>query len=266
MPKLQEFHFIAQRQADMAEVIAFAPGGYRYIKGVFQYSAGVAAEPGYEIERVRMPHPRPLAEGFAAAAAWIKAAGRPLTSFCACELRSPAPFSETGFTDFNRQYVTTLQQWGIYKDDINPVARTNVCPVYAPPSVPSMHAFSFTVPAALARRKTFIIAGGGEAKEGRPNYRDTIVRLGDTSPEGMRDKVRYVASEMEARLAALGFCWADAISVQAYTMHDLGPLLGEELVRRCGTDAIDWNFCRPPIVNLEYEMDVRGAAREAVLQ
>ena len=37
----------------MAEVISFAAGGYRYVKGVFQYSAGVAAEPGFEIERVR---------------------------------------------------------------------------------------------------------------------------------------------------------------------------------------------------------------------
>ena len=29
----------------------FQAGGYRYIKAVFQYSGGVAAEPGYEIER-----------------------------------------------------------------------------------------------------------------------------------------------------------------------------------------------------------------------
>jgi len=249
----------------MAEVIAFNPGGYRYIKGVFQYSAGVAAQPGYEIERVRLARPLPLAAGFAAAEAYMKAAGRPTTAFCACELRSPAPFSETGFQDFNKQYVTTLENWGLYKDGINPVARTNVCPAYAPPAAPAMHAFSVTVPAKPGARASFIIAGGGEAQEGRANYRDTVVRLGDTSLNGMRDKLRYVVAEMEQRLAALGFNWADAVSVQAYTVHDIGAIMGEELIRRCGTDGIAWHFCRPPIVNLEYEMDVRGAAREIVI-
>ena len=38
----------------------FEPGGYRYIKAVFQYSGGVAAQPGYEIERVRFMKPLPL--------------------------------------------------------------------------------------------------------------------------------------------------------------------------------------------------------------
>ena len=31
----------------------FAAGNYRYIPAVFQYSAGAAASPGYEVERVR---------------------------------------------------------------------------------------------------------------------------------------------------------------------------------------------------------------------
>src|SRR5690349_11505120 len=46
--------------------------------GVFQYSSGAAADPGYEIERVRFDAVLPLAEGFAAAADYIRAAGRPL--------------------------------------------------------------------------------------------------------------------------------------------------------------------------------------------
>ena len=44
----------------------FAAGGYRYIPAVFQYSGGVAAEPGFAIVRVRFRDPVPLAEGFAA--------------------------------------------------------------------------------------------------------------------------------------------------------------------------------------------------------
>ena len=43
----------------------FAAGGYRYIPAVFQYSGGVAAEPGFEIVRVRFQRPVPLATGFA---------------------------------------------------------------------------------------------------------------------------------------------------------------------------------------------------------
>lgn len=245
----------------MADAEVFGDGGYRYVKGVFQYSAGVAAESGFEIHRVRLHQPVPLAEGFTAAALYLRDIGRPLTAFCACELRSPAPFSEGGFEEFNRQYVATLEAWGLYRDGINPVARTNVCPLYNAPAAPLMSAFSVAA-RSNTTRGSFIIAGGGEAREGGATYRESIVRLGDTSTEGMREKIRYVASEMERRLSVLGFGWRDAVSVQAYTVHDIGTLLGEELIRRCSTDMIAWHLCRPPIVNLEFEMDVRGAARE----
>jgi len=42
----------------------FAAGNYRFIPAVFQYSGGVAAGSGFEIERVRFEKPVPLAEGF----------------------------------------------------------------------------------------------------------------------------------------------------------------------------------------------------------
>lgn len=249
----------------MTEVPVFAAGGYRYIKAVFQYSGGVAAEPGYEIERVRYLRPLPLAEGLAAAEAHLKSIGRPAAAFAACELRSPAPFTEQGFLEFNRLYVGTLERWGIYKDGVNPVARTNVCPEHHKPASPSLYAFSYTVPA-RGNQGTFIVAGGGEAKEGNKTYRETIVSLGDTSPAGMRAKLRYVVAEMQARLAALGFTWADAVSTQAYTVHDIGALVGPELAARgAAQGGLAWHYCRPPIVDLEFEMDVRGAAREVTL-
>ena len=133
----------------MAEVPVFEAGGYRYIKAVFQYSGGVAAEPGYEIERARFAKPLPLADAFAAVEAHLKALGRPTTAFAACELRSPEPFTDQGFYDFNKAYVITLERWGIYKggdNPVNPVARTNVCPMYDKPAEPVMYAFSYTVP------------------------------------------------------------------------------------------------------------------------
>ena len=60
--------------------VTFAPGQYRYMPAVFQYSGGVVAEPGFEIERVRFHRPVPLAEGFERIAAHLTEAGRPLTA------------------------------------------------------------------------------------------------------------------------------------------------------------------------------------------
>lgn len=250
----------------MGALPVFREGGYRFIPAVFQYSGGVAAEPGLEIVRARLATPAPLAQGFEAVEAHLRAAGRPLTSFCACELRSPAPFTEQGFLEFNRMYAGTLERWGIYKDGVNPVARTNVCPAHQPPAEPSLYAFSYTVPAAKGARGSFIVAGGGEAPDGKPNYRDYVVRPGDTSPDGLREKVRYVMAEMERRLAALGFAWRDAGSTQAYTVHDIGALVEPEIVRRgAAAGGLEWHFARPPIVGLDYEMDVRGPARDLML-
>ncbi|MDH4260719.1 MAG: hypothetical protein OEW16_10535 [Gammaproteobacteria bacterium] len=250
----------------MSRLPVFREGGYRFIKAVFQYSGGVAAEPGFEIVRARLAQPLALAQGFKAVEAHLRSVDRPLTAFCACELRSPAPFTEQGFLEFNKVYAGTLERWGIYKDGVNPVARTNVCPPFEPPAAPSLYAFSYTVPAGQGARGSFIVAGGGEAPDGKANYHDFIVRRGDTSIEGLREKVRYVVAEMERRLAALGFSWKDAISTQAYTVHDIGPLVEAEIVRRgAAAGGLAWHFARPPIVGLDYEMDVRGAAREIVL-
>lgn len=250
----------------MSEVITFPSGGYRYIEGVFQYSAGVAAEPGFEIERARFQRPVSLAEGFHAVAAHLADMARPLAAFCACELRSPAPFTEEGFLAFNRVYVGTLEQWGIYRDGANPVARSNVCPEIDPPEVPSFYAFAYTVPARSGARPSFHIAGSGEAPEGKGNYQDYIIRRGDTSAGGLREKARYVLGEMERRMQALGFGWAHVTGTQLYTVHDVHLILADEIVRRgAAPGGLTWHFARPPVVGLDFEMDVRGVAREIVL-
>jgi len=49
----------------------FTAGNYRFIPAVFQYSSGVAANPGFEVERVRFDRPVPLAEGFARIAKYM---------------------------------------------------------------------------------------------------------------------------------------------------------------------------------------------------
>jgi hypothetical protein len=239
--------------------------GYRYIPGPFQYSAGVAALPHHAIRRVSFAKPVPLVEGFARIEQHLTAAGLPLTAFCACELRSPAPFTDAGFIAFNRTYVGTLERWGIVANDRNPVARSNVCPEIDPPATPSFHAFCYVEPAADAP-PSFVIAGSGEAQEGSGPYRDKTIRHGETTPDAIAEKARFVLGVMEQRMAALGATWASATAVQVYTVHDLHPFLGPEVVARgAARHGLTWHFCRPPVIGLEYEMDVRGLALEAVI-
>lgn len=249
----------------MAATIAIEGRGYRYIPAVFQYSAGVAALPGFRIERARFAEPVPMAEGWRRVADHLAALGLPRTAFCACELRSPAPFTEEGFTAFNRSYAAVLAEWGILHDGHNPVARSNVCPEIAPPAEPGFHAFSYVVPDAGAA-PSFIASGSGESMEGQASYRERTVAYGDTFPSGMRAKARHVLAVMEQRMAALGFGWRDITAAQAYTVHDIHPFLAEEIVARgAARHGLTWHFCRPPVQGLEFEMDVRALAVERVL-
>ena len=244
----------------------FPAGGYRYIPGVFQYSAGVAAAPGFEIVRVQFYTPVPLAEGFTRIGQYVRDVGRPLTAFCACELRSPAPFTDDGFRAFNETYVTTLRQWGLLAGGDNPVARSNVCPEMAPPPIPAFHAFCFTV-AATSRTPTFVISGSGEAREGGAKYSDRTVRHGEAGAAAMREKAQFVLCEMERRLGQFGFGWNDTTAAQVYTVHDLHPFLADEIVRRgAARSGLTWHYCRPPVTGLEFEMDCRCVMSERVIR
>ncbi len=243
----------------------FPAGNYQFIPAVFQYSSGAAADSGFEIERVRFDTLLPLAEGFAQAAKYVRTAGRPLTAFCACELRSPAAFTEDEFRRFNEHYVKTLAEWGLFDGTVNPVARSNVCPEIDPPAEPSFFAFCFTRPS-QSTTPSFVIAGGAELRGGSGSYPERIVRYRDLSPDGLKEKVRFTVSEMESRLGAFGFGWKDATAVQAYTVHDFHPVMTDELVRRGATrPGLTWHFARPPVIDLEYEMDCRRVMRETVI-
>ena len=243
---------------------AFADGGYRYIPGVFQYSAGVVASEGFEIRRIRFQNPMSVQDGFARIKQVLTEHGRPLTAFCACELRSPNQFSEEGFRSFNTTYVDTLEKWGIYDGRSNPVARSNVCPEVNEPEAPQFYAFSYTVEA-NGSGPSFVVAGSGEAQEGHANYRDHIVRLGDVSPDAIVEKAGFVLTEMERRLSALGFGWSDVTATQLYTVHNIHHFLQQGIEARGATPAgLTWYYARPPIVGLEYEMDCRRVLVETV--
>ena len=112
----------------------------------------------------------------------------------------------------------------------------------------------------------FVIAGGAEARGGAGSYPERIVRYRDLSPDGWKEKVRFTVGAMENRLAAFGFGWKDTTAAQAYTVHDFHPVIADELVRRGATrSGLTWHFARPPVIDLEYEMDCRRVMRETVI-
>jgi hypothetical protein len=54
--------------------------------------------------------------------------------------------------------------------------------------------------------------------------------------------------------------------VQAYTVHDMTPFFADEIVRRgAARHGLTWQYCRPPVKDLEFEMDCRGISHEIVL-
>jgi hypothetical protein len=236
----------------------FPAGNYRFIPAVFQYSSGAAADSGFEVERVRFDRLLPLAEGFAQAAKYIQAGGRPLTSFCACELRSPGAFTEDGFRKFNEHYVKTLAEWKIFDGTSNPVARSNVCPEIDPPAEPSFHAFSFTRPG-TSTMPSFVIAGGAELRGGSGTYPERIVRYRDLGPDAMKEKVRFTVGSMEERLGEFGYGWKDTTAVQAYSVHDFHPVMADELVRRGAMrSGLTWHFAWS---HLAFRATARGRPR-----
>jgi hypothetical protein len=248
----------------MAELIDFPEGGFSFLKGGFPYSQGVRAMLGFALERVRFARPVSVADGFAAIETHLAALGRPRTALCAAELRSPNQFNMGGFAEFNKGYVAVLEQWGLFRDGVNPVARSNVAPAIDPPAVPSFYAFCYTVPA-RGTLPGFVVAGSGEWPEGG-RFPDDIVARGDVSTAALRAKACFVLDKMESRLAGLGGSWRDVTATQVYTVHDLHPFLGDEILRRTGNGGgLTWHYCRPPVEELEYEMDVRAVAVERVL-
>jgi len=246
----------------VSALVPFADGGYAYLEGALAYSQGVVALPGFAIERARFARAVPMAEGFRRIADFLAARGRPRTALCAAELRSPRPFSFGGFGDFNRGYVAVLADWGILRHDRNPVARSNVAPEIDPPQEAGFHAFCYTVPAPRAA-PNFVVAGSGEWPEGS-RFPEDVVARGDLSPAGLAAKARWVLDMMSSRLRGLDASWDAASATQVYTVHDFHPLVREIAARAAGS-SLAWHYCRPPIVGIEFEMDLRGLSVERML-
>lgn len=235
---------------------------YRFLPGIPAFSSGVVATAGWEIVHATLRVPVPWRDGFAQIERHLRAQGRPRTALCGIELRSPAPFTFEGFDTFNQGYRALLADWQILVDGENPIPRTNVAPVIGAPAEPSLYGFAYTIPGATPMQ-TFVVAGAGEMRD-RTRGPQGIVRLGDTSPEAMREKARFVMGVMQDRLRALGE-WSRVTAIDVYTALPIDGALLDEILRPAGVAAIHgirWFPSRPPIQGLEFEVDMRGVARE----
>jgi len=241
-------------------------GNYSFLKGIGPYSAGVVASSAHAVEHGRLQRALPLRDGFEFIDSHLRSLGRPRSALCGIELRSPQPFSFQGFAEFNSVYVDILKKWDLLQDGANPVARTNVAPEVYPPTEPVIYGFSYTVPVAHSLQ-TFVVAGAGELPEGSLDPHD-VVRRGETSSEALLEKVRFVLGLMETRLQGLGVAWSQATAIDVYTVHNIYPWLAQEILTRIGPSqlhGVTWHFARPPIVSIEYEMDVRGCLTDVLL-
>jgi hypothetical protein len=239
-------------------------GDYRFLPGIAPYSCGVVSAPGFEIVHATLHRPVPYGVGFEVIERHLAANGRPKAALCGIELRSPRPFSFEGFAEFNAGYARILEGWGLFVEGVNPVARTNVAPEVDPPGEPCLYGFSYSRPCEAALPPTFVVAGAGELPEGMLSAAE-IVRGGDTTPEGITAKAAFVMDLMENRLRGLGGTWPGVTAIDIYSIHPIDRLLPEVVLSRAkpaGAHGVRWFYSRPPIVGIEYEMDLRGVRTE----
>ncbi len=242
-------------------------GGYQFLPGISPYSCGVVALPGFEIVHATLQKPLPWHAGLIAARRYLEASGLACRNLCAVELRCPQPYAMDGFIGFNKDYKQLLDEWNMMVDGINPVARTNVSPVLNPLTEPLLFAFSYTRASQISR-PTFVVAGGGELPDGELSER-RIVRVGETSPDAMIEKAECVAEIMNSRLKGLGGSGELLTTIDVYTAHSLLPLLEGVLETRIPAIArlgVHWFHTRPPVVDIEFEMDMRGVVSEVVVE
>ena len=245
-------------------LIANPPGGYRFLTGISPFSSGVIAEPGHEVVHATLGAHVPWREGFEMIDAHLAAVGRGRPALCAIELRCPAPYSMPDFIEFNAGYVELVRSWGLYVGDHNPLARTNVAPAHDPPAEPVLHAFSYTVVASADAPTTFVVSGAGEIPEATLDA-DEIIRKGETGPEAMRAKAAFVAATMGSRLQAMGAGWDLVTTTDVYTVFMHEGLLEDAVIGAMGPatrHGMRWYRSRPPVIDLDFEMDVRGIRHE----
>jgi hypothetical protein len=244
-----------------------ARGNYKFVRGYgAPFSSGALANSGFGIVHATFEPLARLADGYRLIERHLREAGRPIHAVCGIELRIPAPLTPAGFDEFNRGYVERLTEWGLMVDGLNPVARTNVAPAASLIAEPSLYGFYYTAPATDAERPAFVLAGVPEVAS-RAGGKREIVAVGDVSIEGLRRKTACVLDTLGGLLREMNLGWNEASAVNLYTVHDLHSLFASDLLPALGTAAhrgIRWHYARPPVIELELEIDGYAARQELV--
>ena len=239
-----------------------AKGNYRFLPGIAPFSSGAVAMPGWQVVHATLRRPLPWRKGFELIDAHLADQRRPRAALCAIELRIPAALTPDGFDGFNAGYQALLKEWALLVDGQNPIARTNVAPVVGAPDEASLYGFAYTAPGGPTT-PTFVVAGSGETRRSERGAVE-LVRGGESTPAAMGEKATYVLGVMRDRLHGLGGDWADVTAINVYTAHPIEPFLADTILRGIGPAAVHgvtWHLSRPPIVDIEFEMDVRGVAQ-----
>ena len=246
-------------------------GAYHFLSGIDPYSCGVVADPGHEVVHATLQHAAALARRLRADRRPPGRGGPRLARRSAgSSFRSPEPFTMAGFIEFNRGYIDLLRSWGLYMGDLNPIARTNVAPRGLPSRRPvSLQAFLLCGPrrGPTRRRPSSWPAPGSCGR--RPWTRTPSSASGELGPDAMREKARHVVGIMEERLVGLGAGWDRVTTVDVYTVHLLEGLLEDAVLPTVGPEAsrhgLRWINSRPPVREIEFEMDLRGTRTELTL-
>ena len=81
----------------------------------------------------------------------------------------------------------------------------------------------------------------------------------------MREKVSFVVDENERRLGLLGFTGGTPSRRRPTLCGTSIPSSATRSSARGAQAGIIWTYARPPVKGLDYEMDVRGPARELAM-
>ena len=241
-------------------------GGYQFLKGGGPFSSGCRAAAGYEVVHAVFHSLPPLEAGLDRVEQHLQSLGRPMQALCGMELRIPEPLSIDAFGKFNAPYIERLKAWDIFVGDLNPVARTNVALEPDRVAQPCVHGFCYTIESKRSE-PTLVTAGSGELKSSRLADSE-IVRFGDTSPQGLAEKAETVLGIMSKRLTGLEADWPLVTAVDVYCVHDVNAILESVLLPRlkqASRRGIHWFHARPPVVGIDFEMDVRVVGQEIVL-
>jgi hypothetical protein len=240
-------------------------GNYTFVRGIGPFSAAVMAQPGFEIVHARFLPLIALSEGYIRVERHLQGLQRPLQSLCGMELRIPKVLSRQAFDEFNRPYIERLKAWGLEVAGANPVTRTNVAFETSPVSEPMLAGFYYTIPS-TATGETFVLSGVPEIGSREGGVR--IVARGDTSADGLREKLECILYVLETHLSEMRLKWEIATAVNVYTVHDIHPFLAPVLLSVLGAAShagVTWHYARPPVSELELEIDARAVKTELVL-